>query len=506
MPTYKNIIIHTVYKKFLLLIVFAGILTGAKANSPANFAGQIKLTLFGNGTSDNTTIGFNASATAGFDASFDVLKASVTNSLHPYLAVVSSGNDFQNNYYKCGQASYSIPLRVKQGVAGKCVIIRDSSLVLPSQTCMFLEDLSTGMFEDFIAGSSYSFTISDTTTAPLFVLHIMSAVDYTVAQPACSYSTNGAAFVQAPQAGLWDLTLKDAIGNTLLNHNGITNIDSLQNLAPGMYPIELSGNISFCSYLEDTVIITTPSPLQVNSVTGWTSCRTSSNGFINASNVGGGTAPYTYNWSNSQSTAIISGLYQGVYTLILSDANGCKDTSYYAVKSSSNLKAEFNTDKDTVTVQNGTIQTFNSSIHYTNLQWNFGDGTIISNQTNPSHVYTSAGIYTVELTATDNICTEKVQKIIVVNGFNGIAEQQLNEQIAIYYHQNKAQVKLELNETKEVRISVYEISGKQIAQKNIQIKSGLEEIELHGAESMYLVEVCTDNFKTVKKIMAFKGF
>lgn len=506
MINYLNIFIHTAFKKILPLLFIAGFLTATSANAQANFAGQIKLTLLGNGTSDHTTIGFNAATTAGYDAGYDVSKAPLTNSLNPYISVVNAGNDFQTNYYKCGQASYNIPVRVKQGVAGKCVLIRDSSLVLPSQTCMFLEDKSTGLFEDFIAGSSYSFTISDTTNAPLFVLHIMSAVDYTVAQPACSYSTNGSIFVQAPQAGLWDLTLKDAIGNSLLNHNGITNIDSLKNLSPGVYPIELSGNISFCPNLEDTIIITTPAPLQVNSVTGWTSCRTSNNGFINASNVGGGTAPYTYHWSNSQSTAIISGLYQGVYTLILSDANGCKDTSYYAVKSSSNLKAAFNTDKDTVTVQNGTIQTLNSSIHYINLQWNFGDGTIISNQSNPSHTFVSAGIYTVELTASDNICTEKVQKTIVVNGFSGINEQQLNQQISIHYYQNKAQVKIELNKISDVRISVYEVSGKLITQKNVQVMSSVEELELNTADGMYLIEVCTNNDKTVKKIMALQGF
>lgn len=506
MINYQNIFIHTVYKKILPLLFIAGFLTATRVSAQANFAGQIKLTLLGNGTSDHTTIGFNASATSGYDACYDVSKAPLTNSLNPYIATVNTGNDFQTNYYKCGQAAYSIPVRVKQGVAGKCVLIRDSSLVLPSQTCMFLEDKSTGLFEDFIAGSSYSFTISDTTNAPLFVLHIMSAVDYTVAQPACSYSTNGSIFVQAPQAGLWDLTLKDAIGNSLLNHNGITNIDSLKNLSPGVYPIELSGNIAFCPYLQDTIVIAIPAALQVSSVSGSVSCRTSNNGFINATNVSGGTAPYTYTWSNMQNTAVINGLNQGVYTLVLSDANGCKDTSYHVVKSMSDLKADFETDKDTLSIQNAGINTINNSVSYTNLIWNFGDGTIISNQSNPSHTFVSAGIYTVELTASDNICTEKVQKTIVVNGFSGINEQQLNQQISIHYYQNKAQVKIELNKISDVRISVYEVSGKLITQKNVQVMSSVEEVELNTADGMYLIEVCTNNDKTVKKIMALQGF
>lgn len=503
---YHRNIIHALYKKMLLLIFTAGFLSTASTNAQANFAGQIKLTLFGNGTSDNTIIGFNATASQGYDVNLDAFKAPGTNSLNPYIAVVNSGNDYQNNYYKCGQASYTIPLRVKQGVAGKCVLIRDSALIMPSATCMFLEDLSTGMFEDFIAGSSYSFTIIDTTTAPMFVLHIMSAVDYTVAQPACSYSGNGSAFVNAPATGQWNLNLMDAIGNTLLTHSSISGTDSIMNLAPGIYPVELASNVSFCPFIQDTIIISTPSPLQVNTIIGWTTCRTGSDGFINASNVSGGTAPYTYSWSNQQNSAIISALPQGVYTLVISDANGCKDTSYRVVKSVSNLKAAFDTDKDTLTLQNASIQTINNSIAYTNVQWNFGDGTIISNQSNPSHSFTSAGIFTVELTASDNTCTEKVQKTIVVNGFSGIHEQQQNNHIEISYYQNKAQVKMELSKISDVRISIYDLTGKMLSQRHVQTMSSVEEFELKSSESMYLVEVCTGDFKTVKKIMALQGF
>lgn len=39
----------------------------------------------------------------------------------------------------------------------------------------------------------------------------------------------------------------------------------------------------------------------------------------------------------------------------------------------------------------------------TTYSWNFGDGTPTSNLQNPSHVYSSAGVYTVTLTVTDNL-------------------------------------------------------------------------------------------------------
>lgn len=39
-----------------------------------------------------------------------------------------------------------------------------------------------------------------------------------------------------------------------------------------------------------------------------------------------GTSPFTYLWSNSQTSASISGLMAGAYSLILTDGNGCADT------------------------------------------------------------------------------------------------------------------------------------------------------------------------------------
>ncbi|MEY3443524.1 MAG: hypothetical protein RLZZ519_1805, partial [Bacteroidota bacterium] len=52
------------------------------------------------------------------------------------------------------------------------------------------------------------------------------------------------------------------------------------------------------------------------------SCNGASDGAIFA-NISGGTAPYSYAWSNGGSSQMISGLTAGSYTVVVTDANGC---------------------------------------------------------------------------------------------------------------------------------------------------------------------------------------
>ena len=56
------------------------------------------------------------------------------------------------------------------------------------------------------------------------------------------------------------------------------------------------------------------------------SCVGGNDGTASASGAGGQT-PYSYNWSNGQTTAGSSGLSAGIYTVTVTDANGCTATS-----------------------------------------------------------------------------------------------------------------------------------------------------------------------------------
>ncbi|HEU4718609.1 MAG TPA: gliding motility-associated C-terminal domain-containing protein, partial [Bacteroidia bacterium] len=105
--------------------------------------------------------------------------------------------------------------------------------------------------------------------------------------------------------------------------NGSTN-DSITFVCAGTYLVQATdagGCVSTAS-----VNITEPSSLAGSYLFVQDElCTGVCNGFITAI-PSGGTLPYTYNWSDAQTTQTASNLCAGSYTVVISDANGCSVT------------------------------------------------------------------------------------------------------------------------------------------------------------------------------------
>lgn len=97
-------------------------------------------------------------------------------------------------------------------------------------------------------------------------------------------------------------------------------VPDVTGLSAGYYTVvvtDTNGCIGFAA-----VTITQPTELldSVKGVAGTCSGHDAGTAYVN---VFGGTSPYTYLWSNGQSGGIITGLTGGIYTITLTDNNGC---------------------------------------------------------------------------------------------------------------------------------------------------------------------------------------
>ena len=83
------------------------------------------------------------------------------------------------------------------------------------------------------------------------------------------------------------------------------------------------------------------------------------------------------------------------------------------------------------------VQFTNNSTCYTTSVWNFGDGSSPSNQTNPSHIYSAPGVYTVQLTVFANGSSDTYSQQITVTPtpgsiINGILSMCANDVVRTY--------------------------------------------------------------------------
>ena len=98
---------------------------------------------------------------------------------------------------------------------------------------------------------------------------------------------------------------------------------NLSNLSSGTYVCTITdGNT--CSVVTQVITINEPTTgLAISNIAGVNaSCSDSNDGSISLS-LSGGTTPYTYDWSNDETTEDIMGLESGNYSCVIADANGC---------------------------------------------------------------------------------------------------------------------------------------------------------------------------------------
>ncbi len=240
-----------------------------------------------------------------------------------------------------------------------------------------------------LSAGTYTITVTDnngcTATNTVTVTTVSSIVLTITAHKnvSCNGGSNGSATISA-SGGTAPYTYAWSPG-------GYTTA-TVSTLSAGSYTVVVT-DAKGCN-AQIIVIIGQPQPLTAPITTTGVSCNGGTNGDATVTPTGG-TAPYTYLWvPGGQTTASISNLSAGTYTVIVADSNGCSATNTVTVtqpqpltdKLTSTISSCANDGTATATVNGGTSP-------YTYL-WT------PSGQTTSTATGLSAGLYTV--TITDN--------------------------------------------------------------------------------------------------------
>ena len=149
--------------------------------------------------------------------------------------------------------------------------------------------------------STFSFTLDDAT-----VLSISS----TTTSPTCSDSEDGSA----------TLSLIGGTGNYSIAWSTSDTTITIENLAAGVYSVTVTDSNS-CS--NDAEVVITPPPSIDPNVSSTNESSNGANDGSATSDPQNGIEPYTYLWSNGETTQTIENLSPNAYDVTVTDANGC---------------------------------------------------------------------------------------------------------------------------------------------------------------------------------------
>jgi len=253
-----------------------------------------------------------------------------------------------------------------------------------------------------LSAGSYNLTVTDANSCT-------ATASANITEPAAinvtSVVTNSSC---ASPTGAVTLTVSGGVPNYSYTWSNGATTQNLVNILSGSYTVTVR-DANNCQQVHTATVNNTSGPsVTVNNTN--VKCNGGSDGSI-ALIVSGGSAPYTYQWSNGNTTATISNLTQGNYTFTVTDAQQCKVIQTTAITQPANL-VTYTTGVDTECGQNNgsaNIVATGGTSPFTYL-WSNGS-------TSSTLVNIGSGTYTVSVTDANNC---QAVKSVTIAGSTGI--------------------------------------------------------------------------------------
>lgn len=270
----------------------------------------------------------------------------------------------------------------------------------------------------------------------------------------CGGGSNGAIDITITNSiGPFSYVWSDAAGSTT---------EDISGLSGGLYSVTItdSSTTSNCSYVE-TFQITEPTPLFAN-VNGTNPSCDGTDGSVDL-NTSGGTAPYTYLWSdtNATTTEDLLNVAGGAYTVTVTDANGCTSTATANVSAPTPITVTVDSIyPEILAIQGGIDITATGGTGNFQYYWNTGATTAdVSGLV--------AGTYTLTVTDLNTGCQVVINNIVVPYQLPDMVDELPNvARFELFPNPTNGQVwiNLELGVAQTVELSILNITGQVLQQ------------------------------------------
>ncbi|MBI5539178.1 MAG: PKD domain-containing protein [Bacteroidia bacterium] len=270
---------------------------------------------------------------------------------------------------------------------------------------------------------------------------------------------------------------------------------------------------TFC----DSIYVTGGCQLSVNLNTQSPTTIGGNDGFIETS-VAGGTPPYSYSWSNGQTTANIYNLSSGVYTLNIIDANSCNFTystqlyepydtlggSIVDTLTTGIIDSCLNFVPDSFYIANVVIDSINN---IATITWTFTNGGLTSSITVQYTYYYSgnnAVLLTLNCGAKTLVTYMSFINITASVGVSDNIEEKLEINVYPVPFNDKLNIVFNSKKSGIVSLNVIDVMGRDLVMKQFSVSSGDNNIELNTSEfhsGIYILNIESDGKVFHKQIV-----
>ncbi|WP_081817039.1 PKD domain-containing protein [Polaribacter sp. Hel_I_88] len=185
---------------------------------------------------------------------------------------------------------------------------------------------ATGLSQSNLAPDTYTIIVTDanncTEQASIVINDAIFYIEPTTTPITCN-AANDAAINLNLTGGVEPISI--------VWSDGATDVTERTNLAAGSYTVTLTDSNPTQCPIEETFVISSPSPIVVTeTIIDATDCAIENSGSINLE-VSGGVAPYSFLWNTNETSEDLNAIRAGVYSVQITDAVGCIFTEQYTI-------------------------------------------------------------------------------------------------------------------------------------------------------------------------------